>query len=166
MKIRKYSVIVFVILLILLGFFIGKNYYVDDDNDYEMEFNNSERVEDKIKISEDGLYVYKAGSQILLGLNGLESTDFTYYDLMYFDIYEYNGDSLTIPSEIDGVKIKKITGLHLNNVKTIKIEEGIEEILDYCFVGANELEKLYLPETVKKIGNKIFGSRNVEIIYY
>ena len=89
----------------------------------------------------------------MYGLN-LTPTDFIYYDNIYFDVYDYNKNEL------------KITGFNLSNVKIIKIEEGIEEILDYCFVGVNNLEKLYVPKSVKKIGKGIFGSRNVEIIYY
>jgi len=121
---------------------------------------------DAIKISSDKKYRYDASSKTLLGMNGLTVTDFVYYDSIYFDVYNYNKDELIIPSIIDGVKIKKIAGIHINNVKIIKIEEEIEEISDYCFVGVNRLEKLYVPKTVKKIGKDIFGNRNAEIIYY
>lgn len=121
---------------------------------------------DAIKISSDKKYRYDVSSKTLLGMNGLTVTDFIYYDSIYFDVYNYGKAELIIPSMIDDVKIKKITGIHINNVKVIKIEEGIEEIADYCFVGVNKLEKLYVPKTVKKIGKDIFGNRNAEIIYY
>lgn len=131
--------------------------YLNDDTKEEIN---------KIIVSKDKKYKYNPSTNTLFGFNGLMVGDFTYYDSIYFDVYEYNKDEIVIPSKVDMIEIKKITGFNLSDVKIIKIESGIEEIMDYCFVGVRKLEKIYIPKSVKKIGKDIFGDREVEIIYY
>lgn len=143
-----------------------KNIFFGTLMEYSNDGKDKNETTNNIQISKNKLYKYNSSTNTLLGINGLSNVDFIYYDSIYFDIYDYNKEELIIPSEIDSVKIKKITGFNLSNVKSIKIENGVEEIMDYCFVGAKQLEKLYVPKSVKKIGNRIFGDRKVEIIYY
>ena len=43
-----------------------------------------------------------------------------------------------------------------SELKSIKIEEGVTEIGEYCFLGCTSLEKVSLPSTLKKIGEGAF----------
>ena len=95
-------------------------------------------------------------------VNGTSMYDTLKGNDIYFDIYNYDKKELIIPSKIDGIEIKRITGFHISNVKTIKIEYGIEEIMNYCFVGAYNLEKLYVPKSVTKMGKGILVSQTVD----
>ena len=73
---------------------------------------------------------------------------------------EDKANSLVIPAEIGGIRIRKIaSGFYPGKyAKTIMISEGIESIGDHAFVSARELEKVILPESLKEIEGYCFDS--------
>ena len=107
-----------------------------------------------------------------------------YYDYTDFNYSYFNKsglwcktkndiDTLTIPSSINGVAVKRIESLGILNVKNIIIENGIEEIgyigsktseyvwdnerRDNEYYREFELENITIPDSVKKIGDYAFG---------
>lgn len=94
------------------------------------------------------------------------------------EIYQCQSDEkeVTIPSEINGVKVKKIAqrdcGFYYLGIFTwsdedvlekVIVEDGIEIIDDYAFCGA-DMEKIELPNTIKTIGWNAFTESNLEEI--
>lgn len=84
-----------------------------------------------------------------------------------YTITKYNGtdETVVIPSEIDGKKIKRIASHILNdenNVRHLIISNGIKEI-DFCaFAMCKNLEEVILPEGITHIGMGAFsGCENI-----
>ncbi len=87
-------------------------------------------------------------------------------------------EELTIPSEINGVKIKTVGPSFVGSVmadffsdsmkrtvKKITIEEGISNIGDYAFRNCTALENIELPQSLNKIGVEAFsGCKKMEEI--
>jgi hypothetical protein len=71
-----------------------------------------------------------------------------------------SSDPLVIPSEVNGHPIKRIgSGLYAGeNIKTILISEGIEEIGERAFTNCKSLEKVILPESLKIFGDFCFDT--------
>ena len=73
----------------------------------------------------------------------------------------------TIPGNVNGVPVKLVEKLYKNdnnwdfgsNVKTIIIEEGVEELAHNSLSHTKYLETVYLPSTIKKLNKNAF-SRN------
>ena len=59
----------------------------------------------------------------------------------------------------DNVGYDEKWGLHIkfNNLNSLYLPSGLEEIRDYAFVGCGNLENLTIPHSVKIIGNYVFG---------
>ena len=156
---KKIVAFLIIILIIIISFIIFNNNKNNNQIEYNFNIDNSNKI-----ISND-TFKYIKSKNAIVGMN-TNVVDFTYYEDNYFDIYDYSKEELLIPSKIDDIDIKIISNINVKGVKTIKLEEGIESISDYCFVASDDLEKLFLPKSVKNIGKKIFGDNNVEIIYY
>lgn len=136
-----------------------KNFWFDDTYQYtERSYQNNKTVEE----NEDNIsdFYYNKKTNTILGINtesgNSKESNIIYYDNIYFTMYDYTSDTLVIPSTINGTSIKKITGINYSNVKKVVIEEGIEEIGDYAFLGMDNLEEITLPSTLKKIGKYAF----------
>lgn len=71
-----------------------------------------------------------------------------------------NSDTLVIPPEVNGHRIVRIGGgvFAGDAVKTIMISEGIEEIGAMSFANSRNLEKVILPESLKKIVSGSFNT--------
>ncbi len=75
-----------------------------------------------------------------------------------------NEETVIIPSEIDGKKVKNIK-LNRDNsrsgsfckIKNLIISEGIINIMQYSFGRCNNLETVSLPSTIQTIGKDAFG---------
>ena len=78
-------------------------------------------------------------------------------------ILGYTGDvkKLTIPSEIDGVKVSEIGerafGSISSSLRKVIISEGIEKISAFAFYSCPDLESVSLPSTLKYIEEGAFG---------
>jgi len=149
-------------------FWFGSSYQYTDDKSMGNNFNSDQFLPSKKEENNSDFY-YNKKINTILGINtenkNSSESDLIYYDNIYFTIYDYHTDTLIIPSSINGTEIKKITGINYANVKKIIIEEGIEEIGDYAFLGCKNLKEIVLPSTLKKIGKYSFVlSNNIKII--
>lgn len=138
-----------------------KNFWFDNTYQYtDKENNNIDSVMDNKNDTNTSDFHYNKKTNTILGINSSNGnsseSDIIYYDNIYFTMYDYYSDILIIPSNINGTKIKKITGINYLNVKKIIISSGIEEIGDYAFLGCRNLEEIVLPDTLKKIGKYSF----------
>ena len=71
--------------------------------------------------------------------------------------------SITIPSTINGIAVKKVNELCILNLYSVKIEEGIEE-LNSTFYDVPTLKSIELPSTLKIIGRYcFFGTALTEV---
>ncbi len=92
----------------------------------------------------------------------LTQGDFGYYFLndKEYKVTVYNGNSknITIPSTVDGARIKVIdTSLFRNSdIESVTIPDSINEIRDYAFAGCHELKEVVIPEGVTVIGQNAF----------
>lgn len=86
-------------------------------------------------------YEYENGGVTIVGFNGTSRT-------------------ISVPSKINGERVKKVTGLNNNNSKTsvtsVTFASGIEEIGVGLCKGYVELERVSLPDTLVTIGNDAF----------
>ncbi len=76
-------------------------------------------------------------------------------------ITTYNGtnETVIIPSEIDGMKVKSVRGFSGNNaIKYVTVQEGITEIGRFAFADCKNLETVYLPNGLDSIGKHAFDS--------
>lgn len=97
----------------------------------------------------------------------------TYYvkdDADYYNIYTdeaesevilitgYNGDEevVTVPAEIDGVKVEAIESICNDRIREITVSKGILKIEDYAFSGCTELRKVRCKDTVQYVGEYAF----------
>lgn len=158
LKLDDYYDIYRVYKLDMKDFWFDSSYQYTDINNI---LNNTIK-DDKENNSSD--FYYSKKTNTILGVNSSSGnsreSDIVYYDNIYFTMYDYHLDTLIIPSNINGVEIKKITGINYLNVKKIIISEGIEVIGDYAFLGCKNLEEIVLPDTLKKIGKYSFVLSN------
>lgn len=73
--------------------------------------------------------------------------------------YTGKAESVTVPSEINGVKIVKIgkgAFEELFYLKHVVLPDGITELGDSAFDNDQFLESIKLPDTITKIGNNVF----------
>jgi hypothetical protein len=88
----------------------------------------------------------------------------------YAVIYDYldmGAEKLTIPSVVgDEVPVKKINdwAISSGNVKTLTIEEGVEQLGANNPIYCNNLETVILPSTIYDIGDDLFYSGKVTSI--
>lgn len=91
---------------------------------------------------------------------GVTSKDFQ-VDEATGTLTKYTGkaESVTVPSEINGVKIVKIgegAFEELFYLKHVVLPDGITELADSAFDNDQFLESIKLPDTITKIGNNVF----------
>ena len=99
--------------------------------------------------------------------SGLELT----YGHNQYNVTKYNGNMpiVEIPSEYNGIPITTISSLAFSDteqVMLVTIPEGVAEIGSKAFIGSN-IQSIYLPKSLKKIGAQCFKScDNLDIVYY
>lgn len=135
-----------------------KNFWFDDKYSYiDKKGENNSFYEET---ESDSIFYYNDKTNAITGVNSktesFKESDLYYFDTIYFTIYDYEKETLTIPSKINGTKITKVLGQNIGNVKKIIIEEGIEEIANYAFLGAKNVEEIVLPKSLNVIGNYAF----------
>lgn len=73
-----------------------------------------------------------------------------------FERYRGNAATVVIPSEIEGVPVKSVTGFGNNtSVEKIVVPEGVERIENSAFWGCSNLHTIELPDSLTYIGNDI-----------
>lgn len=101
---------------------------------------------------------------ILYFISGIESNEKFRFDPVTNTILGvYNSDrieTLIIPNEINGVKVKRIqiSDKELPKLKTVIIQPGVEEIGERCFYNSTSLVSVSIPKTVKKISDQAFAN--------
>lgn len=74
--------------------------------------------------------------------------------------YNGNSDNIVIPKSINGIEVKEIGDMFLQNndkAVSIVIPEGIEKIGVCAFEGCSGLSKITMPDTVENIGEQAFS---------
>ena len=151
----------------------GEKVLITNDKKYEIPIKDI-YVGETIKVDNNDLFDFDSTTGTILGIkekyvkekNGKKciNDDRYFTDRMGVCILKDDIDVLIVPSEINGVKVKKIKNLGVVNVKTIIVEEGIEEFEEFngrYRDGEEEyvqkLEKAKLPSTLKKMGDGTFS---------
>ena len=70
----------------------------------------------------------------------------------------YNGDEevVTVPAEIDGVKVEAIESIRNDRIREVTVSKGILRIDDFAFSGCTELRKVICRDTVQYVGKYAF----------
>ena len=64
-------------------------------------------------------------------------------------------ESITIPGSVKNISSNAFSDCE--NLKTVKLENGVESIGDSAFSGCSALEEIEMPETLKTIEGSVFG---------
>lgn len=79
---------------------------------------------------------------------------------IYINTYNGTEEVVTIPSEIEGVRVIGLTGnsFYMNkNIKEVIIPETVITISGHAFYECKNLEKVLIPDTVSYIGEEAFA---------
>ena len=108
----------------------------------------------------------KTNKILIAGLNNPKIPS-TVKEIGSFAFYMYNQTELTIPSNVK--KIDSCAFMECESLKSIKLEEGVEEVAIYAFVlwdifikkdsylAYDNLNEIYIPSTTKKISEVPFA---------
>ena len=111
----------------------------------------------------------KTNKILIAGLNNPKIPS-TVTEIGSFAFYIYNQTELTIPSNVK--KIDSCAFMGCESLKSIKFEEGVEEVAIYAFVlwdifiekdsslSYDDLNEIYIPSTMKKISKFAFAKYN------
>lgn len=110
--------------------------------------------------------VVKGEEYVVSGPYKLEVSE-GYAKIVYCDVSDSKiaGD-YTVPSELDGYKIKAIGERAFegaSNITSLVVPEGIEMVGEYAFYRCSYFKSLYLPDTLKDIGKGAFEN-NLSLI--
>lgn len=102
------------------------------------------------------------GSQISASAESYGDYEYTVLKDGTVEISKYNGKDtkVTIPSKINGKLVTSIGELSFGrctNIKSVTIPDGIITIENAAFVGAESLESVKLPSTLKEISSNAFA---------
>ena len=78
---------------------------------------------------------------------------------VYSDEYERSTKEVIIPSEINGIKVKKLGNYMFCNyiaLETVGIPDGVTEIGNYAFYGCSKIDNIVMPNSVEWIGKVAF----------
>ncbi len=119
----------------------------------------------------------KTNKILIAGLNNPKIPS-TVKEIGSFAFYIYNQTELTIPSNVK--KIDSCAFMGCESLKSIKLEEGVEEVAIYAFVpydvfierddisSSVQLNEIYIPSTMKKISEvpvAIFNRYKTKLYY-
>ena len=108
----------------------------------------------------------KTNKILIAGLNNPKIPS-TVTEIGSFAFYMYNQTKLTIPSNVKQIDTFAFMGCQ--SLKSIKLEEGVEEVAIYAFVlydvfiekddisSSDQLNEIYIPSTLKKISEVPFA---------
>jgi hypothetical protein len=91
------------------------------------------------------------------GINPLEYMDFIPYGFLRHS--KRSNKDFIIPDTIKSIEGYAFTG---TDIEVIKIPEGVEEILQGAFSNCPDLHKVYFPNSLKKLGQKLFTGSNTK----
>jgi hypothetical protein len=119
----------------------------------------------------------KTNKILIAGLNNPKIPS-TVTEIGSFAFYIYNQTELTIPSNVK--KIDSCAFMGCESLKSLKFEEGVEEVAIYAFIlwdifiekddisSYDDLNEIYIPSTMKKISEYAFAlsrSYNTKLYY-
>lgn len=123
----------------------------------------------KISTSKDGYRFAKYGKfSLMLDRNNPRIASIeNYYEIFVQEAEERKIEpvDIIIPNEIGFIKIKKIIFMAFSqtNIKTVKIENGIERIEDSSFIYCFNLRSISIPKSVNYISKYAFkGCKNLD----
>lgn len=123
----------------------------------------------KISTSKDGYRFAKYGKfSLWLDRNNYKEASIDNYDEIFqqeAEEREIEPVDIIIPNEIGFIKIKKIIFMAFSqtNIKTVKIENGIERIEDSAFIYCFNLRSISIPKSVNYISKYAFkGCKNLD----
>lgn len=138
--------------------------YYYDKNGAETDLGQLDNLDEVLEETDPNLFAIAPDGTIGLANHG-----------QYYDEQEWTVEHVVIPSEIDGIKVKKISddmfmsgygypndkpGIiyeSFRKIKSIVIPEGVEEIGDGAFLNCIGLEKVVLPNSLKNINDGAFA---------
>ena len=84
----------------------------------------------------------------------------------YVNSYLGNQENIVIPSEVEGISALADEDRNLP-LKSIIITPGVKYIVDYAFLGCEDLKQVVIPYTITHIGEEVFmGCKKLEKIFY
>lgn len=84
--------------------------------------------------------------------------------------FDYKASVVVIPAEVASPKGHTYTvtsvdlfqdNTYVYNTNSVAIEKGIVTICDYCFYNFRNLEQIYIPVSIERIGRKAFNSKRM-----
>ncbi|MDE7182036.1 MAG: leucine-rich repeat domain-containing protein [Clostridia bacterium] len=74
------------------------------------------------------------------------------------NVYEGDGEKVTVPSEVKGKAVTSLKNNAFNNspIKSVVLPDGIKAIPDNTFMGCSLLTEITIPDTVTEIGERAF----------
>lgn len=95
---------------------------------------------------------------------GFNQVNFT-ANLKYINDYAFYDTQITELDVPGSVKIIAKGAFSLcNKLKTVKLNEGVEELESMCFSGCEMIHDISLPDSLRAIGEKVITGWNTEII--
>ncbi len=126
----KYRLYISIVLMVLLAFFSVMTAFRGTEDDYSPTDSNAVKSENRL------YYVINDSEVTITGSNASDT-------------------EITIPSEIEGYKVKSIKGID-KNVTKVTISEGIERIEEYAFENCQYLKEISIPASVSYIDEYAF----------
>lgn len=146
----------------------GKNFEFDywevNANGTKVQYNKNNFANYNYDVTIYPVYKYTGNLKLTPVDEGNDGT-IDYYKV---EAVEKLDEEQTIPGNVNGVPVKVIEKLYENDsswdfgagVKTVIIEEGVEELVHNSLGYTNDLSTVYLPSTLKILGKNAF-SRNL-----
>ena len=86
------------------------------------------------------------------------------YEITNYEPYSITAANITLPTEVNGIKIVGIAANAFNaenSIKSVTIPDTYTYISDYAFYDCDSLKSVTLPSTIEKIGTSVFQSCDV-----
>ena len=144
------------------------HYTADTSNDsycilYTQDKYGNKIKEERVEYADSDLFAFDASTGAITGINYNFDDEHVYYE--YGEgilLGNYVGETLAIPSKINGVQVKSVklcdnSNVNLVGVKKLIISNGVTSIGSYAFRGCYGLEHVVIPNSVTSIENWAFG---------
>lgn len=148
----------------------------DDNNGDKCDYDESIYVKGQTLVSKDGKYNYFIGEDDKIYIDSLNfNGTFKMVDTVdgfHIDSYSNfklndNFSKIIIPKKCEKyLENEEVRFSGLKKIKTVVIEEGIEYIPDFLFNCDENINKIYFPSTLKRIGLAAFYGIGDAKIYF